>query len=88
MVLQLYLRYHTLNSCVMVKHIQRILRMTVVKYVSAIIFTKTKPNMSPSWATSGMSFVRIWVTIDRVITVLHCIYITRALFADSLFPAF
>ena len=46
--------------------------MTEVKYASEVIFTKT-PHILPSQVSYWVSFVRIWVKIDRIIMELLCI---------------
>ena len=38
-----------------------------------ILETQQTPHSSPSRVSYGVSIVRIWEKIDRVITMLHCI---------------
>ena len=36
------------------------------------LYSRKTPHISPSRASYGVSFVRIWMKIDRIITALHC----------------
>ena len=38
------------------------------------LYSQKTPHISPSRASYGVSFVRIWVKIDRVITAPYCIF--------------
>ena len=40
--------------------------------VNQILESQQTPHTSPSWASYGVSFVRIWGKNDRVITALYC----------------
>ena len=44
------------------------------------LYSQETPHTSPSQASYGMSFVRIWVKIDRVIMASHCITICSVSF--------
>ena len=44
--------------------------------VNKILISQQPPHTSPWWASYGVSIVRIWEKIDRLVTAQHYIYTT------------
>ena len=66
---------YTVKHCYSVVQHNMILHMVPQRLRQSMhqrLYSQKTPHTSPSRASYGMSFVRIWVTIDSVIRAPHC----------------